>query len=101
MLPILPVSTKRSSLVDDAHLKLRRMAQLYLFYLLVAFFFWVVDQQACPTLNNLPGNIPNPQLHAWWHVFAGVNTHFGIQFSMTLRQSIVDQALPCTSWRLR
>lgn len=36
----------------------------------LAIVLWVSDIQFCPTLNEtLPAHgIPNPQLHAWWHV---------------------------------
>jgi dihydroceramidase len=29
---------------------------------------WMVDTHACDVVSNLPGGLPNPQLHAWWHV---------------------------------
>jgi dihydroceramidase len=36
----------------------------------LAIALWVSDIQFCPTLNGtLPAHgLPNPQLHAWWHV---------------------------------
>eukprot|EP00282_Hemiselmis_andersenii_P006594 CAMPEP_0114156220 /NCGR_PEP_ID=MMETSP0043_2-20121206/25930_1 /TAXON_ID=464988 /ORGANISM="Hemiselmis andersenii, Strain CCMP644" /LENGTH=255 /DNA_ID=CAMNT_0001251623 /DNA_START=29 /DNA_END=792 /DNA_ORIENTATION=- len=79
--PLLPVTTKRLSSVHLQHRKLRMMAQLYVFYILLAFALWVVDQKFCPSLHALP---VNPQLHAWWHLLAGLNVHFGLQFVMAL-----------------
>ncbi|MEZ4265532.1 MAG: ceramidase [Myxococcota bacterium] len=29
---------------------------------------WMVDTHACEFVSHLPGGLPNPQLHAWWHV---------------------------------
>uniref|UniRef100_A0A7S0YYH2 Alkaline ceramidase n=1 Tax=Hemiselmis tepida TaxID=464990 RepID=A0A7S0YYH2_9CRYP len=93
--PILPVSSKRLASVHVQHRKLRLMGQLYVVYISAAFVIWVVDQKFCPSLHALP---VNPQLHAWWHLLAGLNVHFGLHFMMALRQSIVDRALPATAW---
>ena len=62
----------------------------YIGYLLVAFVGWIIDQKACSLLHNLPFNLPNPQLHALWHVLVGINCQFGITFVISLRQSIND-----------
>lgn len=40
----------------------------------LAIVLWMSDIQFCPTLNQtLPAlGIPNPQLHAWWHVLVSL-----------------------------
>lgn len=35
---------------------------------LLALAAWLVDTHACDVVSNLPAGLPNPQLHAWWHV---------------------------------
>jgi dihydroceramidase len=34
----------------------------------IALCGWLVDTHACHAVSNLPGGLPNPQLHAWWHL---------------------------------
>ncbi|MCB9785325.1 MAG: ceramidase [Deltaproteobacteria bacterium] len=34
----------------------------------VALTGWLIDTHACAVVSHLPGGLPNPQLHAWWHV---------------------------------
>ena len=50
----------------------------YMIYLLLAFAGWIIDQKACSLLHNLPFGLPNPQLHAVWHVLVGINAQFGM-----------------------
>mmetsp|Transcript_24980 Transcript_24980/g.48544 ORF Transcript_24980/g.48544 Transcript_24980/m.48544 type:complete len:293 (+) Transcript_24980:207-1085(+) len=94
-LTVLPCTTQEVNGIHKKWRKLRLMAQLYVVYISLAFAFWIIDQAVCPSLHALP---VNPQLHAWWHLLAGLNTHFGLQFTMALRQSVVDDALPATEW---
>jgi len=46
----------------------RRLGVLYVVTLAFAFTLWNVDQIFCTGLHALPGGLPNPQFHAWWHV---------------------------------
>ena len=40
---------------------------------LVAGAAWLIDRVACEQLQRLPGNLPNPQLHAFgWHLFCAL-----------------------------
>ena len=57
----------------------------YLCLLLFAVSIWLLDQFACTALHNLPFGLPNPQLHAWWHVLTAVDTHIGLQLAIGLR----------------
>jgi len=100
-LPLLPYTAEEPAGVHPAWHSLRRVARCYVIYITAAFVLWIIDQQMCPTLHSLPAGLPNPQLHAVWHVLAGFNTHFGLQFVMALRQSVRDEALPATSWRFK
>ena len=53
----------------------------YVVILLIALLCWLTDQHGCTMLHKLPFGIPNPQLHAWWHVLSGYNCHLGLQVS--------------------
>ena len=45
-----------------------------------AFFAWLLDQTLCNSLHDLPAGLPNPQLHAWWHMGMGVHLYCGPTF---------------------
>ena len=36
---------------------------------------WMPDFHLCDKLDNLPLQLPNPQLHAWWHVFSSSGSY--------------------------
>ena len=38
---------------------------------------WLCDQHFCVQLYSLPGGVPNPQFHAWWHMLMGANCYLG------------------------
>ena len=79
---------------------LYRLCVLYVVVLLAAFACWLTDQFGCELLYNLPFGLPNPQLHAWWHVLCGFNCHIGLQLSIGLREKALNQSvLPHTSWK--
>ena len=50
---------------------------VYIGSMAIAFALWLVDQHFCAHLHTLPGGLPNPQFHAWWHLLAGVNCYLG------------------------
>jgi len=66
-------------------LNLYKICKLYWGSLLIGFACWVVDQKFCDLLYSLPFGIPNPQLHAWWHLAVGMNMHCGTQFIIAIR----------------
>ena len=71
----------------------------YAVIILSAFACWLIDQFGCEILHNLPFGIPNPQLHAWWHILCAYNTHLGLQLSIGLREKVLHKhKLPSTIW---
>lgn len=36
---------------------------------------WLLDNYHCSRLRHLPGGIPYPHLHTWWHVFIAGTLH--------------------------
>jgi dihydroceramidase len=50
--------------------RVKRLFRLGIGAYALAILLWLSDIQFCPTLNEtLPAHgLPNPQLHAWWHV---------------------------------
>ena len=63
------------------------MARLYFCVFLLAAACWVLDKTLCaPLTAHLP---LNPQLHAWWHLLMAFNIHFGTQYSLALRLSVL------------
>ena len=38
---------------------------------------WLLDNYFCSVLRNLPGGLPYPQLHTWWHVLIAMTLHPG------------------------
>ncbi|KAL1526508.1 hypothetical protein AB1Y20_015218 [Prymnesium parvum] len=58
----------------------RRSGWLFAIYLgsiLIALPLWIIDQHFCVHLHSLPGGLPNPQFHAWWHLLMGANCYMG------------------------
>jgi dihydroceramidase len=66
----------------------RRLVHGYLLTWLVAFPVWLIDQHLCAQMYKLPHGLPNPQLHAWWHVFMSVNCYIGPVFCIFRRQQM-------------
>ncbi|RHZ64540.1 hypothetical protein Glove_323g13 [Diversispora epigaea] len=42
---------------------------------LTGYVGWHVDFHFCSNMNSLPYNMPNPQLHAWWHLTASYGSY--------------------------
>ena len=64
----------------------RALALVYVGTLVVAFTLWILDQQFCEHLHDLPLGVPNPQFHAWWHTLVAVNCYCGPLFATFQRQ---------------
>lgn len=77
---------------------LRTLIRLYFLFLLSGVVVWIIDQNYCTALYNLPFGLPNPQLHAWWHALTGYSHHVGIQFVIGVRQKFFTGRLPVTVW---
>ncbi|XP_053403093.1 alkaline ceramidase 3-like [Mercenaria mercenaria] len=59
------------------------------------FFLWNVDNGFCGSLQSLR-NVLGPlspflELHAWWHLLAGLGTYLGLVFIADLRCSVLGQ----------
>ena len=52
---------------------------------LVALALWLCDQHFCAHLHAMPGGLPNPQFHAWWHGIMGVHSYLGSTFMVYQR----------------
>ena len=55
----------------------KSVSHAYVFFLFAAFLLWNIDQHFCVSLYSLPHGVPNPQLHAWWHILVSVAAHCG------------------------
>ncbi|CAG8608899.1 13490_t:CDS:2 [Acaulospora morrowiae] len=42
---------------------------------LIGYIGWHVDMHLCSSMYSLPFNVPNPQLHAWWHLTASYGSY--------------------------
>ena len=85
------------------HKEVKNMNTLVRFYfilLLAGTALWLTDQHVCSLLHNLPFGLPNPQLHAWWHVLTGLSHHYGIQFAVGTRIRFTTKRLPTTVWTM-
>lgn len=92
--PPLPGSSKAFDL-ESLHF----LCVSYMSLLVIAVFLWLLDQGACSILHSLPFGIPNPQLHAWWHVLTAIDTHIGLQLAIGLRSlELQKKATPKTTW---
>ena len=49
------------------------------------FILWILDQQLCVHLHSLPASMPNPQLHAWWHVGLASGAFYANHYFAALR----------------
>lgn len=84
--------------------QLRRYVFIYLGSILIALPLWLIDQHFCSSLHSLPGGLPNPQFHAWWHLLMGVNCYTGKRCrhpqklaSVQCLSDVASSHLPCFS----
>lgn len=52
-----------------------RVLQAALLMFALSVVSWLLDNYQCTRLRHLPGGIPYPHLHTWWHVFIAVTLH--------------------------
>jgi hypothetical protein len=57
-----------------------RLFRNYVWSGVCAIICWAVDRTLCDQLRHLPYGLPNPQLHAWWHILMAFNCYFGALF---------------------
>jgi len=62
---------------NPAHCALRGVFMVYAVAGICGFICWILDNGLCPFFSSLPFGLPNPQLHAWWHVLMAVNCYLG------------------------
>eukprot|EP00472_Partenskyella_glossopodia_P000127 CAMPEP_0197543388 /NCGR_PEP_ID=MMETSP1318-20131121/68215_1 /TAXON_ID=552666 /ORGANISM="Partenskyella glossopodia, Strain RCC365" /LENGTH=313 /DNA_ID=CAMNT_0043102723 /DNA_START=319 /DNA_END=1260 /DNA_ORIENTATION=- len=74
-------------------LKLQLMARWHFACLAIFFSLWVTSLSTTTQSYHL-------ELDGMSHLFIGLSCHYGLQFSMALRQSILHKAPPATSWSL-
>lgn len=58
----------------------RHLFHCYILFGCLGALCWALDRSQCALLRHLPLRLPNPQLHAWWHVFMSLNCNFGAAF---------------------
>lgn len=93
-------NTWKSKLRHKEVKNLHTLVRFYFILLLAGTTLWLTDQHVCSVLHNLPWGIPNPQLHAWWHVLTGLSHHYGIQFAVGTRIRFTTRRLPTTVWTM-
>jgi dihydroceramidase len=70
----------------------------YFTLLIAGVTLWLLDQNYCTLLHNLPFGLPNPQFHSWWHILTGLSHHYGIQFIIGVRLKNEGKGMPNTKW---
>mmetsp|Transcript_22729 Transcript_22729/g.31762 ORF Transcript_22729/g.31762 Transcript_22729/m.31762 type:complete len:302 (+) Transcript_22729:160-1065(+) len=94
-LPLVPYSHKEVYNINPhpSMLKLQLMARWHVACAAIAVLIWSADIAFCEPLRNF-------QPHAVFHLLIGLSCHYGLQFGMALRQSILHKAPPATTWSL-
>jgi len=59
---------------------------------------WALDISVCPQLSGLPGGIPNPQLHAWWHVLVASASYSLILAVLQERLGVLNEPVRIRWW---
>jgi dihydroceramidase len=83
--------------------KARRIRVLYeraFVTFLVGFAGWLVDEHACAFVSGGLGiGLPNPQLHAWWHILTGLSAHCTFVWLLVIRAEAAKKPLPASLGR--
>jgi len=87
----------------QAHPQLRPLALYYATLWAVAGIVWLLDQLCCQSLHSLRidsigAEIPNPQLHAFWHILTGYCTHVGMIKLRVIRHMVLYDQQPKIIW---
>ena len=82
----------RSDSQDPDVLSARRVSNVAFMTYGFALVAWQFDINFCPLLSNLPFGIPNPQLHAWWHILVSIGLYELIVFVIFRRQQVLFMA---------
>jgi dihydroceramidase len=70
----------------------------YLGCLVTATVAWVIDREFCEHMHSLPHDLPNPQLHAVWHLFTGYGIAIGWMISVAIRQRALGNPVQISYW---
>lgn len=95
-LPLLVTCSTKDPITYFPHpsmVKLQLMARWQVVCLLLALVAWTIEHFFCNRFRSF-------QFHSIWHLLLGLSCHYGLQFAMALRQSILHKAPPATSWSL-
>jgi len=76
----------------------RMLGWIYAFGMFAGFTAWLIDVHYCESLHELPFGIPNPQLHAWWHVLTGIACYSGPAFLAYRRASLLGRRPEVVWW---
>lgn len=60
----------------------KKLAESYVKTGLIGMAFWLCDYHLCNHIKSFP---INPQGHAWWHLFMGLNSYYGPLFMQYVR----------------
>jgi len=88
-----------------AHPQLKSLGVYYASLWAVAGVVWLLDQVFCEKLHSLRLDfigveIPNPQLHALWHLLTGFCTHVGMVKLYVIRQIVLHNQQLGITWVL-
>lgn len=78
-----------------------RLGHVYVGSLVTACVCWLLDNIFCEELHDLRlfgVPLPNPQLHAWWHVWTAIASFTGTLFLIFQRSFHLGEA-PWLAWR--
>src|SRR5438874_6817930 len=64
---------------------------------LIGYIGWHVDMHFCDWVKRLPFDLPNPQLHAWWHLAASYGSYAMCVLATYDRSKILEQDI-CIKW---
>lgn len=68
------------------------------FSFVVSLCCWLADNYLCNALHELPGGLPYPHLHMWWHLLAAVAL-YAILLHLHLHDALVMDRLKGTRFR--
>ncbi|CAJ0630790.1 4861_t:CDS:2 [Entrophospora sp. SA101] len=87
----------RPKLYSTKHIKTLWITGSLVF--LIGYIGWNVDMHFCSWMNQLPFSLPNPQLHAWWHLTASYGSYVMCVLVAYDRSKTLEQDI-CVKWVL-
>jgi dihydroceramidase len=74
------------------------LGKVYAFGMFSGFTAWLIDVHFCEVLHELPYGLPNPELHAWWHVLTGLACYSGPAFLAYRRAELLGRRPRIVWW---